>query len=379
MINKTTLLFYSNLIFFYFSDMALLMIILWFSYHITQSSLLLATILAISSIFPLIIRKWITKWDLLHLSLKALLKLRIFVYSFIALFVFFFDHHIFTFIVISLFFGLLSLTLLSTYETENTKLVLRGMLTANLAARLMQTVIQAGAFAGAMIGTLLLDKFSFVFTILAISSLDIFICSIYYFFVENTREEISKKEIKIREKSISKQSVFICITLGFIGLHISTFNLTTPIFFQEIHHWNASDFGRASGFAGIGAFLAVFIPITNRKWLLPIGLIFFDLLFVMNTNLYLMPVFCFLLGFNINSLRIFLREKLILLASNDQQATYLGGLSALYYTLFQAIGSLIIGILISKQFGILNLAQWGLPFIALLLWIFFLKMRGSYE
>src|SRR5699024_3120736 len=134
MINKTTLLFYSNLIFFYFSDMALLMIILWFSYHITQSSLLLATILAISSIFPLIIRKWITKWDLLHLSLKALLKLRIFVYSFIALFVFFFDHHIFTFIVISLFFGLLSLTLLSTYETENTKLVLRGMLTANLAA-----------------------------------------------------------------------------------------------------------------------------------------------------------------------------------------------------------------------------------------------------
>ena len=92
-----------------------------------------------------------------------------------------------------------------------------------------------------------------------------------------------------------------------------------------------------------------------------------------------MPVFCFLLGFNINSLRIFLREKLILLASNDQQATYLGGLSALYYTLFQAIGSLIIGILISKQFGILNLAQWGLPFIALLLWIFFLKMRGSYE
>ncbi|MFU2081460.1 hypothetical protein ACLQ9N_02425 [Gallibacterium anatis] len=355
------------------------MIILWFSYHITQSSLLLATILAISSIFPLIIRKWITKWDLLHLSLKALLKLRIFVYSFIALFVFFFDHHIFTFIVISLFFGLLSLTLLSTYETENTKLVLRGMLTANLAARLMQTVIQAGAFAGAMIGTLLLDKFSFVFTILAISSLDIFICSIYYFFVENTREEISKKEIKIREKSISKQSVFICITLGFIGLHISTFNLTTPIFFQEIHHWNASDFGRASGFAGIGAFLAVFIPITNRKWLLPIGLIFFDLLFVMNTNLYLMPVFCFLLGFNINSLRIFLREKLILLASNDQQATYLGGLSALYYTLFQAIGSLIIGILISKQFGILNLAQWGLPFIALLLWIFFLKMRGSYE
>lgn len=378
MINKTLLLFYSNLIFFYFSDMALLMIILWFSYQVTQSSLLLAVILAISAIFPLIIRKFIKKWDLLHLSLRSLLKLRILVYLAIALIVPFFSQHIFTFLLISLCFGLLSLTLLSTYESENTKLVLRGTLSAALAARLMQTVIQAGAFAGAMIGTVLLDKFSFVFTILVISSLDIFICSIYYFFVENTREEISKKEIKIREKSISKQSIFICITLGFIGLHISTFNLTTPIFFQEIHHWNASDFGRASGFAGIGAFLAVFMPITNRKWLLPIGLIFFDLLFVMNTTLYLMPIFCFLLGFHINSLRIFLREKLILLAENDQQASYLGGLSASYYTLFQSIGSLIIGIVISKQFGLVSLAQWELPFVAVLLLISFLIM-GAYD
>lgn len=378
MINKTLLLFYSNLIFFYFSDMALLMIILWFSYQVTQSSLLLAVILAISAIFPLIIRKFIKKWDLLHLSLRSLLKLRILVYLAIALIVPFFSQHIFTFLLISLCFGLLSLTLLSTYESENTKLVLRGTLSAALAARLMQTVIQVGAFAGAMIGTVLLDKFSFVSTMLLIAILDISICSIYYFLVKPTNGNIEKNLLIHSEKITAKQIVLICITLGFIGLHISTFNLTTPIFFQEVHHWLAGDFGRASGFAGIGAFLAVFVPTIRQRWILPIGLIFFDLLFVMNRTLYLMPIFCFLLGFHINSLRIFLREKLILLAENDQQASYLGGLSASYYTLFQSIGSLIIGIVISKQFGLVSLAQWGLPFVAVLLLISFLIM-GAYD
>nr|WP_244426850.1 hypothetical protein [Bartonella senegalensis] len=92
------------------------------------------------------------------LRLVDLYRRRIIIYSLLLLIALF--HYVdspFGFIAVSISIGYLSLITLSTLETYNTKLALSGYISAQKASRIMQTVVQIGAFLGAALSGYLLE------------------------------------------------------------------------------------------------------------------------------------------------------------------------------------------------------------------------------
>lgn len=89
----------------------------------------------------------------------------------------------------------------------------------------------------------------------------------------------------------------------------------------------------------------------------------FDLLFVLMDNKIFAFLACFFIGLAMNSIRIVIREKLSLLANNQEQAFLIGQSSAVFYVLFQSIASLVIGFILANVVNV-NITQVFLPLIA---------------
>lgn len=377
--NRSLFRFYSGLIFLYFSDMSLLIATIWLSYQLTQSALFLSAMLAISAVLPLLLSRFKSRLNLLSLSLPRLMQLRICIYIILLLLAFFLGNSIISLFFFAFLTGILSVTILSSYEAKNSQLVLEKQIDKSLSARIMQTVIQIGAFAGAMLGSLMLDNLGFQTTVLIIGGLDMAVCSVLFFIEPNSKiTQDSSPQIAIHSEQ-KKVIILICGLLGLVGLHISTFNLTVPIIFQTINQWQVVDFGLASAMAGVGSFLAVFFKHNSKRYiLLLLILVLTDILFTFNQlKLLIMPL-GILVGFCMNSIRIAIREKLIGLAKNHQQATYISGLSASYYLLFQSLGTLCFGLLLDV-IPATNFILFLLPFIAIVLCVSFLLFyfKGS--
>lgn len=360
--------FYSGLIFLYFSDMSLLIATIWLSYQLTESALFLSAMLGMSAILSMILSRFKFRINLLALSLPQLMQLRVGIYIILLLLVFCLGSHVVSLILFAFLVGILSVTILSSYEAKNSQLVLEKQIDKSLSARIMQTVIQIGAFAGSMLGSFMLSKLGFQMTVLIIALLDITVCLGLYFTEPKKTLMAQNDSLDMAIPKGKKQfTLIICALLGLVGLHISTFNLTLPIIFQTINQWEVVDFGLASAMAGVGSFVAVFFKHNSKRYiLLLLVLVLSDILLTFNSiKSFIMPL-GFLVGFAMNSIRIGIREKLIGLAENHQQATYISGLSASYYLLFQSVGTLFLGLLLelitAKQF-ILFL----LPFIAIVL------------
>ena len=372
--------FYGALIVFYFSDMALLIMVIWLSYKTTKNPLILGLILFVSTIIPFILKKF-SKINLLSLSVHHLMLSRILFYS-IVFVLSALNPSIYSFIGLALISGLLGVSILSNYETYNNYLVVNNIVSANKASRYMQTVIQIGAFGGAMIGGMLLNHLSFFYSMASIVLVDIVFVFIFMMWAKNGYFV----KIKIKESNNNKQTVnqlyfldkkqiyLLWIILGFVGVHITSFNLTTPIIFQEIKQWTAQDFGLSSAFAGMGAFCAAFIK-SNTKYCLVmvICLIFADLIFVMSNIKILSLAICFLIGFFINSIRILIREKLSLMAKNTEQAAFIGQSSAVFYVAFQAGASLLFGYILSIIQNVYA-TQIFLPLVACIIAMFYISM-----
>lgn len=364
--------FYFGLIFLYFSDMTLLMAVMWLSYEITQSSLFLSVMLTFSAILPLVLQRLKCRLNLLALALPQLMKLRIVTYLALSLVVLLLGKTAIGLIIFALLVGLLSITILSSYEARNTQLVLENQIDKSLSARIMQTMIQVGAFGGAMLGSIMLKQLEFELTVWVVSLLDISVCGLLFYFEPKsaTVEQAKHSHLSI-EKSKKIRVYIISGLLGLIALHISTFNLSVPIIFQTINQWHITDFGLASGMAGLGAFCAVFFKHSDQRYKSLLLLLFLaDILFTFNKIALLITPLCFIIGFCMNSIRIAVREKLISLADNHQQAVYISGMSATYYLLFQSCGTLLLGGVIGL-FPFDYFVQSLLPFIALCLLISF--------
>ncbi|OOS22786.1 hypothetical protein [Moraxella lincolnii] len=370
--------FYGALIVFYFSDMALLIMVIWLSYQTTKNPLILGLILCISTIIPFLLKR-ISKINLLSLSIHNLMLSRILFYSIIFI-LSALNPSIYGFIGLALISGLLGVSILSNYETYNNHLVVNNIVSANKASRYMQTVIQIGAFGGAMIGGMLLNYLSFFYSMASIVLVDIVFAIIFMmwakdgYFAQIKIEENNNKQTVSQLYFLDKKQIYLlCFILGFVGIHIVSFNLTTPIIFQEVKQWTAQDFGLSSAFAGVGAFCAVF-PKSNAKYCLvmAICLIFADLIFVTSNIKMLSLAVCFFIGFFINSIRILVREKLSLLAQNTEQAAFIGQISAVFYTIFQAGASLIFGYILASTYHV-NVAQIFLPLVALIIFVLYVN------
>lgn len=372
--NANLIRFYGSLIFLYFSDMSLLITIMWLSYDITNSPFFLGAMLSISAILPILLKKITNRINILSLSIKDLMKLRVVIYLSLVFISYFIGENIYGLTLLSILAGLLSVTILSSYEAKNIQLVLDKQIDKSYSARIIQTVIQVGAFLGAVIGGFILQSIGFKATILLISSLDITVCLIMYIteksnVVNNNNSPFTPQIVEMKNK---KAIYLLSLLLGLVALHISTFNLTIPIIFQDINHWEITDFGIASGLAGMGALSAVFFK-NNIKKLLFLLTIFVavDFIFTFNKVIELIIPLCFTIGFCMNSIRIFVRETMISLAENTKQTSSIASISTLFYMLFQSLGSVTLGLLI----GFISLdyfTQFLLPFIASLILVCFI-------
>ena len=376
--------FYSVLVLLYFSDMVLLLSNIWNSLRVTNSPLFLGCILSIGVIFPLILKKLARGHEQKSIGLAGLYLRRIIVFGLILMSSLFAMADTWIgFIITSLCIGYLSLLTLTVLEAANTKLVLQGHISSQMASRTMQTIVQLGSFFGAMASGYLLLFLNYNKLITLICIFDIIVSATARFIFSEksgTTIEEANRPAHFSGKSLPKSLIYLCIVIALVGLHISAFNVLTPIIFQKVKNLNSEYFGLCSAVAGLGAFSAAFINIGWFRFLIPaIVLLLADLIFTLSWHPYMAIVACLFIGFSINTIRIHARKTIIDKTSNDNEADQVSSVSALMYTLAQSIGPMLFGILTGKAVLGAYSAIYLFPAVALIMfvWIAFVKSSSG--
>ena len=374
--------FYSLLVLLYFSDMVLLLANIWNSLRVTNSPLFLGCILSIGVIFPLILKKLARGREQKSISLAGLYLRRIIVFAVILV------ESLFSiadtwigFIITSLCIGYLSLLTLTVLEAANTKLVLQGHISSQMASRTMQTIVQLGSFFGAMASGYLLLFLNYNKLIALICIFDIIVSvTARFIFSEKSGPTIGEanRPAHLSGKPLPRSLIYLCIVIALVGLHISAFNVLTPIIFQKVKNLNSEYFGLCSAVAGLGAFSAAFINIGWFRFLIPaIVLLLADLIFTLSWHPYMAIVACLFIGFSINTIRIHARKTVIDKTSSDNEADQVSSLSALMYTLAQSIGPMVFGILTGKAVLGSYSAIYLFPAVALIMFVWIVLVRSS--
>lgn len=372
-INKNVIRFYSILILLYFSDMVLLLSNIWSSLRVTGSSIFLGVTLSIGIIVPFLLKRtgFISSYSVS--DMRNLYNRRIFIFFILLIIsIFKYSDTVIGFIINSISIGYLSFVTLSTLESANTKLVLHGYITSQLASRVMQTVVQIGSFFGAMACGFLLEIISFNFLIFIISVFDIIVSLFgkYIFYFDNQSYDIKNVRHDTHRK-LRNILIYYSIYIGIVGIHIVAFNTLTPVIFQDVRGHSVEYFGLCSASAGLGAFLAAFLNIKLFHFLLPaITLMVSDYFFVMSANPRYAMVACFFIGISINTIRINARKQIIDQTIDDEEADRVSSFSAIIYTLSQAVGPIFFGTLTSKIVFGSSFAIYPLPIIGALLIVY---------
>lgn len=380
-INPHAYRFYSVLILLYFSDMILLLSNIWNSLSVTNSPLFLGCILSIGVLFPIALKKINSNHAGSAVGLPGLYLRRIIVFAVILVGALFgiADTWI-GFIITSLCIGYLSLLTLTVLEAANTKLVLQGHISSQMASRIMQTIVQLGSFFGAMASGYLLLALNFNKLICFICIFDIIISATARFiFFEKPETRVKKSEIEhsISRKHLPANLIYLCIVIALVGLHISAFNVLTPVIFQNIKNLGSQYFGLCSAAAGLGAFSAAFVNINWFRFIIPAIILFLaDCIFTLSWHPYFAVLACLFIGFSINTIRINARKFIIDNTSNDTQADQVSGMSALMYTLAQSIGPMIFGILTGSAVLGAYSAIYLFPAVALVMFVWVIIVRG---
>ncbi|UNF40636.1 hypothetical protein MNL09_00140 [Bartonella krasnovii] len=387
--------FYGLVVLLYFSDMVLFLSNLWNAYRITSSSVFLGITMALGTLTPYLLKKSGLVHIKASLRLRDLYKRRIVIYSLLLLIALF--HYVDSplgFIAVSISIGYLSLITLSTLETYNTKLALSGYISAQKASRIMQTVVQIGAFLGAALSGYLLEATSprgaaaeigYNGLIAAICVFDIIISLVagYIIFRDEYSTECTTnglppatdKEPTLipQADKLSLELKLLCVCIGLIGFHICAYNTLATILFQSVKDFGSEYYGLCSAVAGVGAFLAAFIKIPRFEFIFPalmLGLA--DLIFSTTQSPYLAVAFCFFIGFSMNTMRINARKHMIEATKTETQAELVGSYSGMLYTLSQSAGYVILGLLTSSALMGPQAAIYLLPLIGLIIFIYVL-------
>ncbi len=128
----------------------------------------------------------------------------------------------------------------------------------------------------------------------------------------------------------------------------------------------------------MGAFLAAFIKIPRFEFILPaLMLSVADLIFSTTQSPYLAVVFCFFIGFSMNTMRINARKHTIEATKTEAQAELVGSYSGMLYTLSQSAGYVILGLLTSSALMGPQAAVYLLPLIGLIIFIYVLFLLSQ--
>jgi len=328
-------------------DMAMVIAMVWYGLETTGSTFLVGVTLCVATVVPYGCEQLLSRYYRVELSVKRLLYIRLIAFSAIAALSLTQAATLPAgFLAIAFVVGVTDYFTISTLEARNTKLVLQGVTDSDTSARLMQTSIQIGAFAGALLGGLVVDRFTVNQTlqIIAVAAIvSLLLARLLAAAPAATDPSHSQGEHSRDAVQLPAQLYILIIVLSMIGFHIGAFNSLLPIVFQKLNEWNATLLGIASGLAGLGAFSAAVMP---RIRLASLGavliVILADVIIVYLQNLYLMMAAAFVLGFCINSLRIQLRKQLIESANSDRVADVLASKSSLYYLLVSGSAPMVL-------------------------------------
>ncbi|WP_412058485.1 hypothetical protein [Bartonella sp. DGB2] len=392
--------FYVLVILLYFSDMVLFLSNLWNAYQRTSSSIFLGITMALGAAIPYALKKLGLMRVKASLRLVDLYKRRVIIYSILLLISLF--HYVnspFGFIAVSISIGYLSLITLSTLETYNTKLALSGYISAQKASRIMQTVAQIGAFFGATLSGYLLERIAYHEPtvgigynglITAICAFDIIISLVagYIIFHDkyNTNQGIETQPPSTQQNAISKLQEntlrpdlkLLCMCIGLVGFHICAYNTLATILFQSVKNFGSEYYGLCSAFAGTGAFIAAFIKIPRFEFILPaLVLSIADLIFTTAQSPYLAMVFCFFIGFSMNTMRINTRKQIIESTQTEAEAEHVGNYSGMLYTFSQSAGYVILGLITSPAFMGSRSAIYLLPLTGLMIFVYTLFLSAQ--
>lgn len=354
---KEFVLFYGFVGIFSLIDLSLITGIVWQILLLSKNTLVLGVVLSLSVLIPFLFRKILIEnlKIIKYVDAKVALIVRLIAFTTLLLMGFFIKEASLTFLlVIAICYGAINFLNLSSFEFFNTMFVLNGSMKAKTAARIMQTAIQIGACIGSMLGGYLISEFAISLFLNINFSLGILIAIFGIFTLKYFRPKIeTKAETKtVNNAEITKSphntlAIMLCLSLGMIGFHIGSFNIITPIVYQDIFKWSAVSLGATSGTAGVGALLATFIP--NRivfAIILGFCIIVCDFILMFSGIEKLAIGMGFFIGFCINYTRISVKEQLIHLSINQVVAEKLASLSTLLMLLFQASAPLIVSLIL---------------------------------
>jgi hypothetical protein len=346
-------------------DMAMMIALFWSSLKNTGSPLTLGVVLCFSVLLPFGLQRLRQRHRMssnANSAFRRMLVLRLggYVAVFAAVLLNAL-YHVLGFVMVALVMGVLGYLTTSALEALNTRFTLLAGIASEQAARWMQTAIQLGAFSGAALGGLLLDRLGidlFAFSLCTTGVVTALASMPFPFY--QAAESSDAIDTSSGKGPISTESQgtpqdaqrlkALSLALGMIGFHIGTFNTLTPIIYQSLNHWTAADFGMASASAGVGAFLAAVLPrIRTSDYLVALGILAMDAVLVFADVPLISIAACSGIGYGINHLRIGLRRQLIDLAATPGDADRIAAVSAFYYLLMQSGAPLLLSLLVSVR------------------------------
>ncbi|BFU61954.1 hypothetical protein THUN1656_07160 [Rodentibacter abscessus] len=375
-IRSPVVFFYGSLILLYFTDMGMMIGMIWASLAITNSPFFLGLTLCLGASVPYIFKKIFSKKYMKSLTLKRLYMMRIILYVLILSLIFINIAETFygLFITIILF-GIVNVFTLTTYETYNSYFVNQQDISSDIASRVMQTVLQSGAFLGAVIAGLIIKRFGYLNLILFLSLFELLINFVFLYnkYFDVQLSPVNKISLlKDNKEKPTKPLYLFSLSLAFIGVHISAFNLLSTIIFQDLNQWDSEIFGYASGIAGIGAFIASFITLKRIPiFAFILALLSMDYIYSYASSITIAITSSFFIGFCINTVRIYLRKIMLDYAKTPYLSHKMGEISTFFYVFFQSLGSVIIGLIISENIIELNTSRIILSIIGLFILISF--------
>lgn len=364
----TLLRFYAAVALLTLFDNAVVTAIIWLSLSVTQSTVPLGLVLCLSIALPFAFEQLFARRQQV-LSMKQLAAIRVAVFlALAALSALGAGGALLGFLLLALAVGVVDFFTVSVFESRNAELVVEGQISANHAARWMQTAVQLGGFAGAFLGGVLLDSWggnNFLTMIGVSSAIATFVLRIWTLGAAKstlataaqdkpTGEAVGAPEPQGLGGAIGlrlgrNKVTALLIGLGLVGLHIGAFNSMLPLNYREVHGWDAASFGFASAVAGLGAFLAASVPsLPGKRSLVALVFVAADALLVFSGSIEFSSGAAFVLGFVTNLLRIHMREHLINAARTPLEASWIGSRSAYAALSMQAMAPLVLSLLASQ-------------------------------
>ena len=338
--------FYSLTGLFVFLDLSLLTGLIWQTIKEEGNALAIGVILSIASLLPFVLKKFLIAKFKIQISFKMACIIRVLFFAILLIIGTTNEPKLYFIFAVGICYGVVNFLTLSSMEFINTCFCLSKEISAKAGARVMQASQQFGACFGSMLGGFLIGNwevshfFKLNFTLSILVGIVGFLAAKWL--TPSAQTSSSNAQIVQPSKHMLKAGFLLCIALGFIGFHIGSFNILVPVVYQNVYGWSATILGSTNGMAGVGALLATLIP--NRA--LP-AIFFGFFIFILDgilmfSGLQKLAILSgFFIGFSINYARIAIKERLIHLSINKEEAERLASISTLYFLFFQASAPII--------------------------------------